>query len=316
MQPQRGTPDIPVTVHYLGLFCWANQMLSFEDISAVAATMIGQPGVQPSTNHPGWFDGPLVPNQTVTLFSGTPKQCQVQFSCSIAVTHSRIIVTIDLELTKAEIESQEFLRTVRDALAAWLRSLLAPRLNTLFSSAPIQLKFPTEVPDPFLFFYPLIVIPGYGETICKEVESRPGEVALDDLSTCFAVRLRDPDAEHWYTPRLRYVFLRISGASVITGGESAVFSRRLVNLLYYAGLYEMTRRSVRVPRPAAPGVTSPRVQFGLEALLEKQGEAILNSFTQRGIEEVSLSISRKIVLLTVVLLVVTIASSLVLKFGP
>lgn len=318
MQSERQPDRIPVVVHYLGLFYWADQLLTVPEIVAIAQTITSNPAVQPSTQHPGWFDLPGTRAQVLVALPGPSPPVPVGFQYDACVTHSRLIATLRLELDRREAESSLFLRALRKELNDWLQVRLSPLLLGVLSANPILAKFPNKVPDPFLLFYPIVVIPGYGATVSAASDLPEGYVPIDDLSSCFCVRLRDHASEPRYPSRSRFIWLRVSGASIIMDSPSPSFARRLMNLVYYAGLYEITRPIHGVagltPRPAPPAALAPKIRFDLEPLLERQGDAIVNSFTQRGLEDESLRISNRIVLLTVVLIVATVASILIGKF--
>lgn len=318
MQPERGNHKVPVVIHYLGLFYWADELLTVSEIVAVAQALTTNPAPPLSTLHPGWFDLPRKPGRVVVHLPGGAPPVTVAFQCDACVTHSRLVATIRLDLTRQDVESALFVRELRRELNDWINQLLSPLLQQVLSTNEMLAKFPKDTPDPFLLFYPIIVIPGYGTEVCVASRRSEGYLPIDDLSSCFCVQLRDHASEPRYPSRSRFIWLRVSGASIIMDQPSPAFARRLVNLIYYAGLYEISRPNHklvgRTPRPAPPAPLAPRIRFDLEPLLERQGDAIVNSFTQRGLEDESLRISNRIVILTVVLIVATVVSVLVEKF--
>jgi hypothetical protein len=86
------------------------------------------------------------------------------------------------------------------------------------------------------------------------------------------------------------------------GETSDRFKQRMVNTLYYSGLYRMTRLTGKV---AARLEVKDYVHYGLEPLLEEQGHAIASQFTQRSIEEKLISLSWFLILLTVAVIAAT-----------
>jgi len=87
------------------------------------------------------------------------------------------------------------------------------------------------------------------------------------------------------------------------GEASNRFTHRIINMLYYAGLYEMTR----IPRRL---VSRRRFHFGLEPLLERQGQEITNAITQRTVEEKLSAINRLVIGLAVLGAILTAFSVL------
>lgn len=282
---------------------------------------MGMPGIAPSNDHPGWFDGPTGQKGTIQVQSPGSSQVRVvDFDYSLAVAHSRLIASFHLSLSQHEVESQPFFRTFRRALTNWLDALLRPKITQLLAAPLFTAMFPTEVPDPFLFFYPMIVIPGYGKSVCAVGSNLSGYVPLDELTTCFAATVRDPGTGSYFGFGSRHVWLRISGASIVLSEPSDLLSRQLVNLVYYAGLYEITREVHKVTRmmkrPSPPALLTPGIRYDLEVLLERQGEIIVRDLNQRGIEEHSVRINQWLVILTSVLLVAAVISLLLGRFAP
>lgn len=243
----------------MGLFDWKNELLNPEQVKRVASVFLGEP--EPEEANDGWFK-----KKTAGSFD------------KINVTHSRII--IEQHVSDTGIDSFDELRKVRRNLEDKIVDYLKEGLKGLEETSILMEIFKGKIEPPLIYVYPLIILGRdnllYEKEFKKDCDSQ-WQMPADLSTTCFFAALDDM-GQRW--PLGRRVYMRISGSSLIMGEASKHFTHRIINMLYYAGLYRMTRKETR------EALKNPdKVYRGLEPLLERQGEEITTTITQRTVEE-------------------------------
>lgn len=282
-------------VFYLGLFDWKNRLLGHPSVEEVAGIFLGEP--TPPEDNDGWFrrKNVVVSNaESTELFD------------SLSVTHSRII----LEKSMPEEEVMNFgdLRDKRQRLENAVVAYIKKRMAEGSNYDSLKKILNGKLPSPFIYFY-LVIILGranrlYASQFFKESDN-DWRMPVDLSTSCFFTVLDDTGRRPWRIDMEKKIYMRISGSSLIMGKASSHFTHRIINMLYYAGLYEMTR----IPKNKLE--SRRRVHFGLEPLLERQGEEIANTISQRTEEEKIASINRWLPVATVVIGVVSILLALI-----
>lgn len=173
-----------------------------------------------------------------------------------------------------------------------------------FSKDPLSVEiFGYNIPNPFIYLYPLAILE-QDNAFYKAQFKKDGKKwhMPSDLSTSCFFAIIDDLGQAWWPfgwPFNRKIYMRISGASLIMGEASARFEHRVINMLYYSGLYRMTR----VERHTEPTFVC---NHGLEPLLEQQGAEIANVFTQRTTEERLTTLNKLVLIFTLIVAISTI----------
>jgi hypothetical protein len=239
--------------------------------------------------------------------SGDPLDIDgMQFT--IRVTHSRLIAEHKLAPQQGQkIEALDDVLKIRAEVKEKLDHYLQRKITELEKLDFIKKKFPEGLKKPFIFTYPLIILDEdtsfYKDVFCKESDEDWKDMPWDASTTCFFAVLPDTGGHLWWKfwKRDKRVPMRISGASIIMGSSSNRFLHRVINLVYYGGLYRMTRIG-DLPKD------NYIFQYGLEQLLERQGEEISNVFTQRTTEERLERLNIWLIVLTAFVAFIAIAS--------
>lgn len=276
-------------VYYLGLIDWRDKILPHREQEKVAKSFLGATTVETAD---GWF---RPPNGTCEDSKGSKFE--------VGVTHSRIIISQDFQADFADFGA---FRDCREKLRRPVEKFLVDGANRYLASVEGQQRFGNSPPTPFIYVYPIVILDGESKFFADQFKKSwysdtDWKVPFDNSTSCFFVKLSD-EGIFWASE----VFLRVSGASMVIGasnGPSNRFVTQIINLVYYSGLYQMTRE--KEFQETIPAGT--RIHFDLERLLERQGAEILRIFTQRSTDEKLARVTRWLVVLTVALVVVTLA---------
>ncbi|MGA8905582.1 MAG: hypothetical protein WB661_11325 [Candidatus Bathyarchaeia archaeon] len=277
-------------IYYLGLFDWKNKLLAHDQVVKVAGIFLGES--EPKEEDDGWF-----------------KKKNVDSFDEVSVTHSRIV--FKKSLPDDDIHTFGALRDKRKPLEKALASYLKKRVGERENSLTLRKIFKRPIPRPFIYFYPLIVLGRanrlYDNHFLKNSD-KDWRMPVDLSTSCFFAALDDTGRSWWRFDMEKRIYMRISGNSLVMGKASNRFTHRIINMLYYAGLYKMTR----IPREQ---VSRENFHFGLEPLLEEQGQEITNAITQRTLEEKLSTINRFVVGLAILGAILT-ALSVLRQWAP
>lgn len=272
-------------VYYLGLFDWKNKLLAHDQVVKVAGIFLGES--EPKEDDDGWF-----------------RKKKVNSFDEVSVTHSRIV--FKKSLPDDDVHSFGALRDKRKPLEEALAGYLKEKIGERESSETLRKIFNRTIPSPFIYFYPLIIFGRanrlYDNEFSKDSD-KDWRMPADLSTSCFFAALDDTGRPWWRFDMEKRIYMRISGNSLVMGKASNRFTHRIINMLYYAGLYHMTR----IPRKL---VSRRKFQFGLEPLLEQQGQEITNAITQRTLEEKLSTINRWVVGLAILGAILTALSVL------
>lgn len=268
-------------IYYLGLFDWKNQHLDLSKVKRVAGIFLADAESEDAAD--GWYRC-----GNIDGFDG------------VSVTHSRIIFELsnDKNVEKfSEIRAilEESKSRVEKYLEQRMKELNGSELGGLISSCP------------FIFLYPIVQLEVSNKLYWNEFKKQKNSdwhIPADLSTSCFFAIIDDRSAGLSFP---KEVYMRISGSSLIMGRASNRFAHRVINMLYYAGLYEMTRISNTLN-------CSKAIYFGLEPLLEKQGEEICNVLLQRTEEENVASINQRSLWLSVIATLIALLSLCVSLF--
>lgn len=297
---------MPIRVYNVGLFDWKNNFLNPPEIAEVFKCFV--PESTTSSERNGWF----------TARRGDPGFGPPWLPPSfeeVGVTHSRFIV---VQTYDEKIQTFEHLRPIRKALNDLdLKPYLAASLGKLSETGVAGRCFSKVLPDPFAYVYQLIVLDETDKLYLDyfkggwknaNAQNNGGRVnatvdPFDLRTTCFFLSVPDPDAGILIRPRSR-VAMRVSGASLLMGPTSRGFLLRLINTLYDSGLY----RSIRVKQDGKTdiGPSESKVHYGLEFLLESQGEEVLREFSQHANQEAMFLQNTLLLILTAIIGVLSV----------
>lgn len=287
---------------FLGLFDWQDRLLNSEQTKAVARIFLDvKSNTEMKPDGHDWFKGQI---------------CYDKMLLDVSVTHSRIIIQ---HTDEDKIDNIRKLREKRHELRLTIEAYLQEKAKALsesqigrkiFRTQTRLHKFKTQLPKALLFVYPLIILGKEDALYTNYFRKGPFEKwTFTDLSTtCFFSEVEDTG---FGILSRHKIYMRISGSSLIMGEASDRFMQRVVNTLYYSGLYRMTRLT-KEERDRLE--VKDYVHYGLEPLLEQQGDAIASQFTQRSIEEKLISLSGWLILLTVAVIVATVMVPLLQAF--
>lgn len=313
----------------LGLFDWEDLLLTEKDIEDVARALLGVPDRETLRRQNqakgGWFA-----REFQELAAGFPAVRVV-----VGVTHSRVIVRAEIQVCPQPSSLHEF-RDIRHQVEARILQFLnggvevgghepgslISRLLTrrphnpiliftypIYSLAPDSQVYQTEFPQESLIRF-------RGARSTRNL----GHADPIDISTsCFFAGVEDVLGSRgiWgsmrQTLRPVVIYMRVSGASLMMRSSSDAFLQRVINILYFDGLYQMIRESKRHPIEPTPGLA--HICKGLEPLLESQGQALTETFTHEIQERKVEFLSMWVLILTVLGLGVA-ALAIALKVGP
>lgn len=288
------------TVSVLALLDWGDALHNPGTIESVAREFLGVAHLDDVQRASDWYRGPV----TVPIPGREPLRGW------IGITHSRVIIHAPLTDLHPPADFHAF-REYREHLEEGIRTDLATRIQRCKVSSNKELREYLAYLDrlPFVYVYPVIRLDRdsalYRSEFPQGTEvSFPGDggehIPFNVATSTFFLGLR---VRPW-PRRDRVVFLRVSGASMLTGPCPDPLFQRLTDIVYFSGLYPMTQ-AVRDQAKKDSNYSPPLIQEGFEAtVVESNIQALLKRLDR---EEASLltNLTFFIVALTVILIVVT-----------